>query len=324
MAGALLVWTAFHVMGMPEGNGFLLLLLLTLGALFYAAWRCANFPSQTLQSTEDLLREAIEGLPHGFELYDAEDRLVMCNQEAIRKQSTIEGIFQPGATFESTIRAAAMDGRVPEAIGRVEEWIAERMVQHRNPPNAIEQKFSDGQWYLINESRTRSGGIVYVRTDITEQKLTEEALNDLQALSIKAQELARIGYSVWNPVEGCAIYMSPVMKEIFGLAPEDPLDDLATFMARIHPNDRERYTRESVKCLESGELFDMEYRIVLADGETRHLHVKSETEYDENDHPVRRVGVIQDVTESTLAEMAIVTTKRRMKSMVSPKSAKSC
>ena len=39
MAGALLVWTAFHVMGSTGGIGFSLLLLLTLMVLFYVAWR---------------------------------------------------------------------------------------------------------------------------------------------------------------------------------------------------------------------------------------------------------------------------------------------
>ena len=312
LACALLLWTAFNVLGSPGGLGFSALLLLTLLAVFYAAWRGTSAQRQTLKSTEDLLGEAIEGLPHGFELYDADDRLVICNEEAIRFQPHLKGVLKPGVSFETTLRVTAEAGFVTKAEGRVDEWVAERMAWHRNPMGVIERKYSDGRWYLISESRTLSGGYVYIRTDITERKLSEETLNELQAQFIKAQEIARIGHSVWDEVEGHAIYESPVLREIFGLALDGPPDTMVDFLARLHPDDRELYERDSEQRLRAGESVDIEYRIFLPNGDMRYLHERSEPVFDDNGKLARSIGVVQDITERRESEEALRLSEARL------------
>ena len=59
MASAVLLWTAFNVMGSPGGIGFSILLLLTLLAVFFAAWRGRTAQRRTLESTENMLREML-------------------------------------------------------------------------------------------------------------------------------------------------------------------------------------------------------------------------------------------------------------------------
>jgi signal transduction histidine kinase len=75
------------------------------------------------------------------------------------------------------IRAQAESGFIPEARGRVEEWIAERMRRHRDPRGFdVVRLYGDGRWIRIIERPTSDGGTIGIRVDVTDLKQHEEAL----------------------------------------------------------------------------------------------------------------------------------------------------
>jgi class 3 adenylate cyclase len=76
------------------------------------------------------------------------------------------------------IRAAAEQGLVQNAKGRVDDWVAERLAKHRQPAGPHVQRRGDGRWVQINERKTSDGGIVAVYTNITELKRVEEELRE--------------------------------------------------------------------------------------------------------------------------------------------------
>jgi PAS domain S-box-containing protein len=140
--------------------------------------------------SERRLAEAIESISEGFVCYDGEDRLVICNscyRDLLYPGLEIE--LTAGTTFESIIRRAAERGYVTDAQGRVEEWVAERLRQHRNPGEPQVQRRKNGRWVMVSERRTEDGGTVAVYSDITELKQREQDLteksNALAALSSK-------------------------------------------------------------------------------------------------------------------------------------------
>src|SRR5215475_2357229 len=140
--------------------------------------------------SERRLAEAIESISEGFVCYDGEDRLVICN--SCYRNLLYPGLqidLSVGTTFESIIRRAAERGYIKDAEGRVEEWIAERLRQHRNPGEPQTQRRGDGRWVMVSERRTEDGGTVAVYSDITELKQREQDLteksNALAALSSK-------------------------------------------------------------------------------------------------------------------------------------------
>ena len=140
--------------------------------------------------SERRLAEAIESISEGFVCYDGEDRLVISN--SCYRNLFYPGLdidLSPGTTFESIIRRAAERGYVKDAEGRVEEWIAERLQQHRNPGEPQVQRRDNGQWVMVSERRTVDGGTVAVYSDITELKQREQDLteksNVLASLSSK-------------------------------------------------------------------------------------------------------------------------------------------
>ncbi|MGX8249003.1 PAS-domain containing protein, partial [Escherichia coli] len=82
-------------------------------------------------------------------------------------------LFERGARLEDTIRIGVARGDYPEAAGREEEWIAERLQKMYQPGERHEQVLADGRVVLIEERLTSDGGIVGLRVDITELKQRE-------------------------------------------------------------------------------------------------------------------------------------------------------
>ena len=140
--------------------------------------------------SEQRLTDAIESISEGFSLYDADDRLVICNTTYSRLlYPGIEDVVKQGTLFETICRAAAERGIVADAEGRIEEWVAARLKRHHDPGDAHVQRQGDGRWILISERRTNDGSIVAVYSDITELKQREADLAEktevLEALSTK-------------------------------------------------------------------------------------------------------------------------------------------
>jgi len=134
------------------------------------------------------LHDAIESISEAFSLYDPEDRLVVCNEKyrTLLYPGMADEIV-PGTSFEAIVRHAAERGNIVGAEGRTEEWLAERIVRHRNPGEPHIQRRADGRWIRVSERRTAEGGTVAVYSDITELKEREEELarksNALEQLS---------------------------------------------------------------------------------------------------------------------------------------------
>jgi two-component system cell cycle sensor histidine kinase PleC len=113
------------------------------------------------------LRDAIETIPEAFVLWDASDRLVLCNSHFQRLHKLPETAVIPGTSYETVLEV----GRMPEVRTRHNETAAQG-------PGArtFEAQLDDGSWLHISERRTKDGGYVSVGTDITRIKAHEQKL----------------------------------------------------------------------------------------------------------------------------------------------------
>ena len=139
--------------------------------------------------SEQRLTDAIESISEGFSLYDAEDRLIVCNSAYGELLYPGLGTPTPGTPYETLIRNAAEQGLVEDAKGRVDEWVAERLAKRRQPGEPHVQRRADGRWVQINERKTTEGGTVAVYTNITEIKRAEEEVREAKRKAELANEL---------------------------------------------------------------------------------------------------------------------------------------
>ncbi|HEX2653912.1 MAG TPA: EAL domain-containing protein [Xanthobacteraceae bacterium] len=117
------------------------------------------------------LLEAFDLVPHGLVLFDAEDRYIMWNRRYAELYHREH--LQKGLRFEDVMRAGVAQGRYEQAVGCEEEWIAKRLAQHRSVHSTHEQQLSEDRWILVEERRTRDGGSIGLRLDITDLKRRE-------------------------------------------------------------------------------------------------------------------------------------------------------
>lgn len=122
------------------------------------------------------LRDAFDVVPEGLALFDADKRFVLWNKRYEEIYSETADQIAVGASFENMLRAGMAKGLVREAVGREEEWLAERLKLHAEANSSHEQHLPGDRWVRIEERRTADGGSVGVRIDITELKHREETL----------------------------------------------------------------------------------------------------------------------------------------------------
>jgi len=136
------------------------------------------------------LVDAIESISEGFSLYGQDDRLILSNKRYQDLWNTgPEETITPGISFYTVIKNAAQAGLVVDAIGRVDEWVVERMERHKNPSGTFVQRRIDDCWIEVTEYKTGNNGTVAIYTDITAQKLSEMALLEEKNRTDQANKL---------------------------------------------------------------------------------------------------------------------------------------
>src|SRR5499427_733794 len=122
--------------------------------------------AQKTVEADSRLRDAIETIPEAFVLWDAHNRLVLCNSNFQQLHNLPDDVIAPGTPYELVVEA----GRKP--------IVSSQLTEDDQLPGArtFEARLDDDRWLHISERRTKDGGYVSVGTDITTIKAHEEKL----------------------------------------------------------------------------------------------------------------------------------------------------
>lgn len=122
------------------------------------------------ETADRRLRSAIEGINESIVLWDAQGRLVLCNERFKSDYGLSDADVRPGS-------ARVM------VEGRRNAYVSERRLANPNGPKGAatyERQLADGRWVLVNERRTDDGGVVSVGADVTLLKHQQEKLTDTE------------------------------------------------------------------------------------------------------------------------------------------------
>ena len=142
-----------------------------------------------------------------------------------------------------------------------------------------------------------------VKDRTSELERAYNSLKESEERLAKAQRMAHIGNWDWNIVTN-DLYWSDEVYRIFGRNPHELVPSYNEYLTYIHPDDRDYYCN-AIKNVVNENPFDIDYRIVLANGEERTVHLKSEFICNDVNIPIRIKGVVQDITERKKAEEKI-------------------
>ena len=150
---------------------------------------------------------AIEAIPDGFVLFDREDRLMVCNQRYRDLYAESAPAMVPGASFEAILRYGLQKAQYPDAIGREEDWIQDRLRMRSEKSVDFEHRVADNRWLRIIDKETPDGGRVGLRIDVTATREQQAALENARAeaeaaVRAKSAFLANMSHEIRTPMNG--------------------------------------------------------------------------------------------------------------------------
>ncbi len=205
---------------MAQLIGSLVYFLLRLPASLQQAVASAT---SALERNESRFRDAIEALPDGFVIYDANDRLALCNERLRELYAASRPRLQPGRAYAEILRYGMEHGQFstepPTDPVAVEEAMQQFVERHRAAAASYEEELANGTTLRVIERRMRDGGVVSFHMDVTEQKAAQVALVEAreraeQANQAKSAFLATVSHEVRTPLNG--------VLGLLGVLLEDP------------------------------------------------------------------------------------------------------
>ena len=172
-------------------------------------------------SAQRQLTDAIEGISDALILFDADDRLVMCNSRYREIFAVIEDKLVPGLEFKKLVRLTSRSKIFTSANASSEKWFKQRMARHNKSSKPNEQQLNSGRWVNIIEYPTSDGGSLILLTDITDLRQTEQELREARdqaevASHAKSDFLAGMSHELRTPLNAIIGFSDAMRTELFG------------------------------------------------------------------------------------------------------------
>jgi PAS domain-containing protein len=210
--------------GLMLALAVLLLLVLRRLSLLLAERNVAQAQQQTL----------LDALPIGLVVWSADGRLQHTNADFRRLYAPLHDMIVPGTPFEAMMRAVLKRSLVPEARGREEAWLKERLERHRNPGAPMLRQMADGRWRRVVEQRLPDGRVLGHSFDITDVQEARADAERAQQLLHGAVDALPATFELYDADDRLVLHNEALRQTYPKMAPH--LDSALTFaeLARLN------------------------------------------------------------------------------------------
>ena len=158
----------------------------------------------------------------------------------------------------------------------------------------------------VFQENGKAVGLTGVMVEITDLKRTEQAVLDAEAkYHTLIEQIPAAVYTDSVDEQSSTIYISPQITKLSGYTPDEWIADPAVWGNILHPEDRERVLSENDRTNRTGDRFLIEYRLIAKEGGVVWIRDEATILYDSNSNPICWHGVMLDITEQKVAEIAL-------------------
>ena len=255
------------------------------------------------------LDQALDQVSDGVAIFDADDRLIMSNENYKSLYGKHREIVVPGATFDALIRASVALGLTPHSGIDGDDYSELRLRDFKARKGAEFQTF-DGRLIEASEHPLADGGVAHICVDVTRHRHAEESREHAEILRQHAERIAHLGS--WEiDYSSDQVKWSDEVYRVLGLDRESFDGRQESFLELGHPDDR-LLVRKQREDIADGRPYDYTYRIIRPDGSERMVHVGGEVIRAVGGNPELARGFIHDITERKQAEDALRESKERL------------
>jgi len=258
-----------------------------------------------IKVSEAHLRSMIDATNHAFALLDLKGNIITFNNQA--KEDCLSLFNYP---LEKQQNLFAIFSRYPQEFI---PYMVEEIVKGRTIAGVDVQKTIHGDdfWidYLIAPARDDEGHVFGICINVTNITALKEAEQQVQAVNQRfrmAAESGNLGVWGWNILKS-KLMRDEGMYNLYGVRPSDPRDPQEIWISVVHQEDQgylTTYFPESLADPTKLEM-DMDYKIVLPNGETRFLRSPGHIVRNKEGQAISATGICFDISDIKTAEMEL-------------------
>ena len=168
---------------------------------------------QTVETSQERLRNAINSISDGIVLFDENDKLVMSNNVFNNMYQSPNQTIEPGMSYQSLI--AQQSQYVTSNALNPRDYFDKRLIWHQSASNTFNEILLDGRQVIGKEQRTESGDLVGTWTDITYLKEAESKLRESQEQVTGILEVSPIPIIIRSLKNQTVLYFNEHAKRYF-------------------------------------------------------------------------------------------------------------
>lgn len=273
------------------------------------------------QQARSQLVNALEALPDGVVIFDADGRLVVANSQYRALYPEFAEVLAPGVTIEEMLRHALARGAYPEAVGQEEAWLAARLKDYSSPDRVREIPHTVGRWLRVLELNTSDGGRIGLRLDVTERRRQYAALEKSNAvlqqiLSARDEAERRLADIIHGAEVGTWEWDLRIGKNVVNARWAEivgyDLDELSPFgidiwRGLLHPDDVSRIEAR-LGAVFRNEMSNFDYEMRMRHKAGHWVWVQSRgrvVQWSDSGAPVLMAGVHIDITDRKRTEQRL-------------------